>query len=75
MSFKQPPMILEVIFNLGIELSDLNYPASMPFLPLKASLSRLFYERLSSLDLRARTSPQVKKGIVQGGFLSFMFTK
>ena len=57
---KQPPMTLEVIFNLGIELSDLNYPASMLFLPLNVFISRSFYEWLSSLDLRGRTSPQVK---------------
>ena len=57
---KRPPMTLEVILNLEIEHSDLYYPASMLSMPLIASISRSSYEILSSLDLRARTSPQVK---------------
>ena len=60
MASKQPPMTLEVISNIEIKLSDLNYTASMLSLPLNASFSRSSYERFSSLDLRARTSPQVK---------------
>ena len=53
-------MASEVKYELIIELSDLNYITQMLLWPPNATISRSLHERLWSIDLRARTSPQVK---------------
>ena len=60
MASKQPPMASEVQHKLVFKLSDLNYPAAMLFWTVDATISRSLWHCLWPIDLRARTSPQVK---------------
>ena len=53
-------MASEVASNLKFELSDLNYPITHCFLASNATISRISYGRISSVDLRPLTSSQVK---------------
>ena len=54
------PMASEITSNLKFELSDLNYLIHHCFLASNANISRISHGRISSVDLRPRTSSQVK---------------
>ena len=57
-------MTLEVTAELKFEFIGLNNLCHQLLWPLNADISRLLSYHLSSIDLRARASPQVKRGHV-----------